>query len=159
MKTLFIIMLLSPSFAFCWSLKEGNIDGTDWDSSVMKNKAYVLFYVSPKKKNLNNDASEQLKSEKFSSDVFRSVAVVDLKSSWIPNSLITRAIKKKQAKYPRTIYLKDRKRYLHKVLNFRPTGSEIFGFDKNGKEVFRHLGKMSTEDTKEMIRIMRESIK
>lgn len=159
MKTLVAALLLIPSLAFSWSLEGGALDSKDWDSSFMKNRAYVLFYVSPKKKDLNNDASDKLKEEKFSSDVFGSVAVIDLKSSWIPNRLITRAIKKKQLKYPRTIYLKDKKRHLHKALNFKASGNDIFAFDKDGKEVFRHSGKMSDEDTAEMIKIMRDSVK
>lgn len=156
--TLFSITLFSVS-AFSWSLPAGSLDGNDWGSDSLKGKAYILFYVSPKKKNLNNDASDKLKAEKFSSDVFGSVAVIDLKSSWIPNGLITRAIKKKQIKYPRTIYLKDRKRYLHKDLNFTPSGNDIFAFDKLGNEIFRHAGKMSDEDTSRMIELLRKSIK
>ncbi len=159
MKALLFLILLFPSLAFSWSLDSGNLNGDDWDSSIMKGKAYILFYVSPKKKDLNNDASDELKKQKFDGDVFGSVAVIDLKSSWIPNGLITRAIKKKQLKYPRTIYLKDKKRFLHKSLDFKPSGNDIFAFDKEGKEIFRQSGKLSDEDTQKLIKILRESIK
>ncbi|MGH1468184.1 MAG: YtfJ family protein [Bdellovibrionales bacterium] len=159
MKALLFALLLFPSLAFSWSLDSGNLNGDDWDSSLMKGKAYILFYVSPKKKDLNNDASDKLKEQKFDGDVFGSVAVIDLKSSWIPNSLITRAIKKKQAKYPRTIYLKDKKRFLHESLDFKPSGNDIFAFDKEGKEIFRQAGKLSEEDTQRLIDLLRESIK
>ncbi len=159
MKALLFAILLFPSLAFSWSLDSGSLNGDDWDSSIMKGKAYILFYVSPKKKDLNNDASDELKKQKFDFDVFGSVAVIDLKSSWIPNGLITRAIKKKQLKYPRTIYLKDKKRFLHKSLDFKPSGNDIFAFDKEGKEIFRQSGKLSDEDTQKLIKILRESIK
>ncbi len=159
MKTLLFLLLLLPSFAFSWFLDSGGLDGKDWDSSIMEGKSYVLFYVSPKYKDLNNDASERLRAEKFEDSVFGSVAVIDFKSSWVPNGFIKRALKKKQRKYPRTIYLKDKKRYLHKSLNFKPSGNDIFAFDKNGNEIFRQSGKLNKEDIVKLIKVLRVSIK
>ena len=157
--SLFISVLLFPLFAFSWVLPDGGLDGEDFNSETLKGKAFVLFYVSPKKKELNMDASEELKKQKFDGEAFGSVAIIDLKSSWIPNGLIMRAVRAKQKKYPRTIYLKDRKRYMHKILGFEPTGNEIFAFDQNGKMIFKHLGKAGPGKVKELIRIMKASVK
>jgi predicted transcriptional regulator len=154
-----IIPLLFPLLASAWVLPDGSLDGKDFDSASLKGKAFVLFYVSPKQKELNMEASEELKAQKFDGDVFGSVAIIDLKSSWIPNGLIMRAIKAKQEKYPRTIYLKDKKRYMHDILKFEPTGNEIFAFDDDGKMVFKHQGKASPEKVKELIKIMKASVK
>jgi len=160
MKNLSILtaLLLFPVFAFSWMLPDGKLDGNSFDSESLKGKAFVLFYVSPKQKELNMEASEELKAQKFDGDVFGSVAIIDLKSSWIPNALIMRAIKAKQKKYPRTIYLKDKKRYMHDILDFKPTGNEIFAFDQNGKMIFKHLGKADSEKVRELIAIMKSSV-
>lgn len=153
MKKLLIILslFLFSSFAHSWEVSGGLLDGKDWKSNSLDGKVYVLFYVSPGKKNLNNDASEALKKEKFDSEVFASVAAIDLKSSWLPNGLIRRAIKKKQKKYPRTIYLTDKEKSVPKQLNFEESGNDILVFDKEGVEVFRHLGKLGEEEIKKMI--------
>ncbi len=159
MKSLSVLFMLCFSLnAFSWTLPSGSLDGTDWKSESLKGKTFVLFYVSPSKKDLNNGASEAIKAQKFNSKDFSSVAVIDLKSSWIPNGLIMSAIKKKQKKYPRTIYLKDKKRHLHKTLNLNPTGNDVFVFNKNGDEIFRHNGKLNEDDIQKMIASLKESI-
>jgi len=157
--TVLAAFLFFPLLVNAWVLPDGGLDGEDFDSKSLKGKAFVLFYVSPKHKELNMEASEELKAQKFEGDVFGSVAIIDLKSSWIPNGLIMRAVKAKQEKYPRTTYLKDRKRHMHKILDFEPTGNEIFAFDQDGKEIFRHLGKAEPEKVKELIKVMKASVR
>jgi len=153
-----VATLIFPLLSQAWVLPNGGLDGEDFDSEKLRGKAFVLFYVSPKKKELNMEASEELKAQKFEGDAFGSVAIIDLKSSWIPNPLILRAVRAKQEKYPRTIYLKDRKRYMHKILDFKPSGNEIFAFDGDGKMIFRHLGKAEPEKIKELIKLMKASV-
>lgn len=160
-KCLSILAAISlfPIFSTAWVLPGGGLDGSDFDSEVFKGKAFVLFYVSPQKKQINMEASEELKAQKFDGDAFRSVAIIDLKSSWVPNPLIMRALRAKQEKYPKTIYLGDKKRHMHKILDFKPTGNELFAFDQNGKMIFSHLGKADPEKVKELISILKASVK
>jgi len=156
--SLFTAVSLFPLIAFSWTLPKGQLDGEDFNSESLKGKAFVLFYVSPKHKELNMDASEELKAQKFDGDAFGSVAIIDLKSTWIPSALVMRAIRAKQKKYPRTVYLKDKKRHMHKTLDFKPTGNEIFAFDQNGKMIFKHLGKADPAKVAELIEIMKASV-
>jgi len=161
MKTL--LSILSITFftlgAQAWVLKGGNLDKTDFDSEIgTKGRVSVLFYVSPSKKNLNNEASEAIKAENFDSKYYASMGVIDMKSSWIPNALISSSIKKKQKKYPRTIYLKDYDRNMHRILNFKPQGNDIFVFDANGKEIYRQLGKLNQEQIKTLVQTIKTEV-
>ena len=43
----------------------GYLDGTAWDSSMLKNKLYVLFYVDPDERETNSAFTEALKAKKL----------------------------------------------------------------------------------------------
>ncbi|WP_456381787.1 YtfJ family protein, partial [Hydrogenimonas sp.] len=88
----------------------GRVDGTSFDSDTLKGKVTVLFYVDPDKKSLNEDFTEALKARRFDRSRYRSVAIVNMAATWMPNFAIAAALKRKQEKYPDTIYVKD----LHK---------------------------------------------
>jgi predicted transcriptional regulator len=157
-KIIFLALVFSATSSFAWVIPDGGLDGSDFDSNQFKGKSFVLFYVNPKYKDLNNEASDTLKAQKFDNNKFGSLAIIDLKSTWIPNALVISKIKKKAKKYPRTIYLKDRKRHIQKILDFKPQGNDIFAFDKEGKLIFKHLGKLNTEKINEMIEVLKKSL-
>ena len=153
-----LFFLAFTSLAGAWTLPEGELNGEDFNSDKIAGKAAVVFYVSPSKKDLNEEASEAVKKEKFDADKFSSVGIIDLKSSWIPNGLIVRSIKKKQEKYPRTIYLKDKNKYMPKALSFEPEGNDVFVFNAKGEEVYRHLGKLDKEDIVKLVSTLKKEI-
>ena len=45
--------------------KGGRINGESWSSSELQGKVFALFYADPDEADLNNDASEALKTEDF----------------------------------------------------------------------------------------------
>jgi predicted transcriptional regulator len=86
---------------------EGRLDGKPWSSEELRGKVYVLFYVDPDEKDTNNDTSEAVDREKFPSDKFQSVGIVNMAATWLPNFAISSALKDKQKRYPTTIYVRD----------------------------------------------------
>lgn len=74
----------------------GRLDGKPWSSEELQGKIHVLFYVDPDEKDTNNDASEALNREKFSSDKFQSVGIINMAATWLPNFAISSALKDKQ---------------------------------------------------------------
>jgi hypothetical protein len=90
------------------------VQGGPWSSEELKGKVHVLFYVDPDKKDLNNEASEALNAEKFSFKRFQSVAVINMAATWLPNFAISSALKEKQKRYPKTIYVRDYQKVLVK---------------------------------------------
>ena len=77
-------------------------------SSVeLQGKVDVVFYVDPDEKDTNNEASDALDREKFPSDKFQSVGIINMAATWLPNFAISSALKDKQKRYPETIYVRD----------------------------------------------------
>ena len=87
----------------------GRLDGSPWSSDELKGKVHVVFYVDPDEKDLNNDASEALSDENFSPDDFQSLAIINMAATWLPKFAISSSLKKKQKKYPNTLYLSKMK--------------------------------------------------
>lgn len=136
------------------TFEKGRLDKKSWSTSDMTGKVHVLFYVDPDKKNLNNAASEALRERSYDRSKFQSIALINMKASWLPNAAIGMALKKKQKKYPNTLYVKDFNKGLEKGWNFKSKGNDIFVFDVEGNEVFRHLGKLDEAKIKEMIAVL-----
>jgi YtfJ family uncharacterized protein len=118
------------------------IDGTAWSSEELKGKVSVLFYVDPDFKDLNNDASEALKSKGYPRDKFQSYAVINMAATWLPNFVINSSLKEKQERYPTTIYVRDFKKILVQKWGLSDDNSVVLAFDKDGRVVFRKDGKL-----------------
>jgi len=133
----------------------GRLDGTPWSSNELRGKINVIFYVDPDEKDLNNDASEALKKEKFPRDKFQSYAVINMDATWLPNVLISSAVEEKQKKYPTTIYVRDYDKILVKEWGIADDNSDVLAFDKGGKLIYKKYGKLAESDIQELIGIIR----
>jgi YtfJ family uncharacterized protein len=136
----------------------GRLDGKPWSSEELHGKIHVLFYVDPDEKDTNNDASEALDREKFSSDKFQSVGIINMAATWLPNFAISSALKDKQKRYPKTIYVRDYKKVLVNAWKIADDSSNVFAFDKKGKLIFRKDGKLTAEDIQTLIKVVRDHL-
>jgi YtfJ family uncharacterized protein len=136
----------------------GHLDGTAWSSEEMKAKVHVLFYVDPDEKDTNNDASEALDKEKFPSEKFQSVAIINMAATWLPNFAISSSLKEKQERYPRTIYVRDYKKVIVNAWKISDDSSDILAFDKNGKLIFRKDGKLTHEEIQTLIKVIKDNL-
>jgi uncharacterized protein len=136
----------------------GRLDGTPWSSEELRGKVHVLFYVDPDEKDTNNDTSEALDKEKFSSEKFQSVAIINMAATFMPNFLISASLKEKQEKYPRTAYVRDYKKVLVAEWNLTDDSSNVLAFDKQGKVVFRKDGKLTAVDIEQLIKVIKENL-
>ena len=163
MNILFLVCLLSQN---AWAgleigqvpktveLKDefgGHLDGTPWSSNELKGKVHVLFYVDPDEKNLNNEASEALKKEKFPRENYQSYAIINMAATWLPNFAISSSLEEKQKLYPDTIYLRDYKKVIVKEWEVSDNNSNVIAFDKQGKLIFRKDGKLDSESIIKLI--------
>jgi YtfJ family uncharacterized protein len=133
----------------------GRLDGKPWSSEELKGKVYVLFYVDPDEKDTNNDASEALDKEKFSSEKFQSIGIINMAATWLPNFAISSALKDKQKRYPKTIYVRDYKKTLVSAWKIADNSSNVLAFDKKGKLIFRKDGKLTAEEIQTLIKVIR----
>ena len=136
----------------------GRLDGKPWSSEELQGKVHVLFYVDPDEKDTNNDASEALDREKFSSDQFQSVGIINMAATWLPNFAISSAIKDKQKRYPKTIYVRDYKRVLVSAWKIADDSSNVLAFDNKGKLIFRKDGKLTAEEIQTLIKVIHDHL-
>jgi len=136
----------------------GRLDGKPWSSEELQGKVHVLFYVDPDEKDTNNDASEALDREKFSSDKFQSVGIINMAATWLPNFAISSAIKDKHKRYPETIYVRDYKRVLVSAWKIADDSSNVLAFDKKGKLIFRKDGKLTVEEIQTLIKVIHDHL-
>jgi len=136
----------------------GRLDGKPWSSEELQGKVYVLFYVDPDEKDTNNDASEALDREKFSSEKFQSVAIINMAATWLPNFAISSSLKEKQKRYPTTIYVRDYKKMLVNAWKLADDSNDVLAFDKQGRLIFRKDGKLTEEEIKMLIGLIRDHL-
>jgi YtfJ family uncharacterized protein len=136
----------------------GRLDGTAWSSEELKGKVHVLFYVDPDEKDTNNDASEALEKEKFPSEKFQAVGIINMAATWLPNFAISSSLEEKQKRYPRTIYVRDYKKVIVNAWKIADDSSDVLAFDKEGKLIFRKDGKLSPGDIQELIKVIKENM-
>ena len=136
----------------------GLLDGSPWSSKELKGKINVIFYVDPDERDLNNDASEALKKEKFPRDKFQSHGIINMDATWLPNFIISSSLEEKQKRYPDTIYVRDYDKVLVKEWGISDDNSDVLAFDNEGKLIFRKDGKLNAEDIQKLIQIIRANL-
>ena len=136
----------------------GRVDGTTWNSSMIKDKIYVMFYVDPDEKDTNNDFSEALKAKEYDRSKFASIAIVNLAATWLPNFAIESSLKNKQKEYPNTIYVKDKKKVLVKEWGLKDDSSNIVVFGRSGKVIYTHAGRLNKNEIKKVLKIINQLI-
>jgi len=136
----------------------GKADGSAWNSSELKRKVYVVFYVDPDEKDRNSALSKALKKRHFDRKKYGSVAIVNLAATWLPNIAIESKLKAKQKKFPDTIYVKDKKKVLVKEWNLADDNSDILIFDKKGKLIYKKFGKVSDSEIKEVLALIEKNL-
>lgn len=168
-KVLLITILTISAFAFNIGEPLKNIslegenggmvkDNTVWNSSAIKDKVYVMFYVDPDEKDTNNDFSEALKAKKFDKTKFGSIAVINLAATWKPNFIIEKVLKSKQKKYPNTIYVKDKNSVLVNEWGVDDDNSDILIFSKDSKLLYYKAGKLDKTEIAKAMKIIEENI-
>ena len=129
----------------------GVVDGGEWSSSMLRDKVTVLFYVDPDKKDENSALSKALKEKHFDRKRYRSVAIINLAATWMPDALIEMKLSAKQKEFPDTIYVKDRKRVLLKRWGLKDDASDILLFDKSGRLIYKKFGKLNRKEIGKVI--------
>ena len=134
------------------------VDGSEWKSSSIKDNLFVMFYVDPDEKDVNEHYSQALKAKKETSHLhFKSIAVINLAATWKPNFIIESILKSKQEEYPHTLYVKDKNSVLVKEWDIADDSSNIIIFSKEGKILFYKAGAMSEEDIEKSFQIIEDN--
>ena len=167
--TLCCAALLLPSFVFgplpvgekpSQVVLEGDqgdrVNGGSWSSDELVGAVHVLFYVDPDESDLNNAASDALKAEDFDKEQFRSVAIINMDATWLPNAVIQMRLKSKQEEYPRTVYVRDNQKVLVEEWGLADDSSDIVLFDRDGTVLFSVDGQLSDMQIQELLGLIRK---
>ncbi|WP_457638742.1 YtfJ family protein [Persephonella sp.] len=138
--------------------KGGTVDGKPFSTETIKGKVYLVVYADPDKKDLNEDFAEAVKKQNFDRSKFGSIAIINMKATWIPNFVLNGILKKKQEKYPNTIYVKDYDKVFVREWGLKDDDYNVLLFDKNGKLLFYKSGKMTEEDTQKVIQLIKKHL-
>lgn len=133
-------------------------DGAAWNSSSIKDKVIVMFYIDPDEKDTNAHFSKALKEKKFDSTKFGSIAIVNLAATWKPNFVIESILKTKQKEFPNTIYVKDKNSVLVNEWDVQNDASNILLFSKNGELLFYKSGAMSEEEIDQTLKLIEKNL-
>ncbi len=79
-------------------------------------------------------------------------------ATWMPNFAISSALKDKQKRYPKTIYVRDYKKVLVKAWNIADDSSDVLAFDKKGALIFRKDGKLTAAEIQTLLKVIREHL-
>ncbi len=134
-------------------------DGSAWNSNTLKGNVFVMFYVDPDEKDVNEHYTQALKKFKKENNLhFQSIAIINLAATWKPNFVIEKILSSKQEEFPNTIYVKDKSSVLVKEWEVADDASNIIIFDKDGKVLFYKSGAMSDDDTNKSFKLIKENL-
>jgi len=136
----------------------GMLDARPFSSDSLKGKVHVIFYVDPDEKDLNNAFSDALKAEDFNRSRFASVAIINMDATWLPNFAISSSLKKKQEKFPHTIYIKDMVKKGVDLWSVADDNSDIIVTDKAGRVTYLHEGEVPESDFSTIIALIKENL-
>ena len=136
----------------------GRLDGTPWSSSEISGKVYSVYYIDPDEADANEPFFTALKAENFPSDKVQSVALINMKATWLPGPVLSMVLKRKQKKYKRTIYVKDNCRLPATKWNLADHSSDVLLFNAQGEVIFSYDGPLSEAQIREVIDLIWSSI-
>ncbi len=132
-------------------------DGSIWNSSTIREKAIIMFYIDPDKKNINSHFTARLEEKGYTREKNRTIVIINLAATWKPNFVIEKILKAEQKEFPQTLYVQDRNSVLVNEWGLDDDASDVILFSKTGEVLFYKSGKMSEEDMQEAFKIIEEN--
>ncbi|HMA99679.1 MAG TPA: YtfJ family protein [Spirochaetota bacterium] len=136
----------------------GLTSGKAWSSASIKGKVYALFYVDPDEKDINQEMEQKLDAAAFPPSQFATIAVINMEATWLPNMLIAAMLKRKQEKYPDTIYVKDEHKILVKKWGLQDNSYNVLLFNQKGELLFAQAGTLKSPAIKKLLSLIRQHI-
>ncbi len=136
----------------------GKIDGSTWSTAELPGKAWSLFYVDPDEKDMNKEAQDAIKAKKFPLEKLRSVAMVNMAATVIPNFLISGRIEKSQKEYPNTVYVKDLTKLGVKTWGLSDDSSNVVVIGADGQVKYFFKGKLPPDEISRMLATIEKTV-
>lgn len=138
----------------------GKVTGESWSSEEIEKygKVISLFYIDPEEKKLNEPLEAAYEAEHFQREKHQSIAIINMAAAWYPNSMIDSQLRKKQEKFPRTVYVKDVKKTLVGEWGLKDDSVNVAIFAKDGKLLYLKKGAMNPDEISELMKLIRANL-
>ena len=133
----------------------GQVDGTPWKSSSLTGNVWSVIYVDPDQRDDNPILEKALSDADFPISQYRTVGIVNMAATWLPDVLLEAKLKEKQGKYPNAVYVKDETKHLVKSWGVADDAYVFLLFDPQGKLLYQKAGKMDEGEVEEVIGLIR----
>lgn len=166
-----IFLVCSSSFAFEYAGKKlpnmilegddgGKLNGDKWtlEETLKEKKVTVIFYVDPDERDKNEDISERFDKRKFPEDKVQFLGMINYEATWAPNFVLSSALKKKQKKYPKTLYLRDYNKVGVKSWKVKDDENDVIVLDQEGTVVFHKFGYINQEEGDKLLKLIEKLI-
>ena len=155
-----LVVVGSPLPQLSLSDKEGGrVDGTPWDSLSARGHTTLFLYIDPDNRDDNETLQLALKNEQFGDNGLRSVAIINMAATWLPNFAIAEKMAQKQKEYPRTPQVKDLDRKGVKTWKISDDAYNVILTDKNLDVLFYKSGKLTAEEIAKVIKLIKDEMK
>ena len=149
---------IPPLVALDGKKEGGLVKGGEWSSAALVGKVHTVFYVDPDEKKVNAHVEEALKKEKFPRDRYQSVAIINMRATWMPKFIISKLLKKKQERFTSTIFVKDRGKKLVREWSLPDNSYNVLLFDRQGRLLYSKATKFSDADIADYITLVRKNL-
>ncbi|RUM68434.1 MAG: transcriptional regulator [Sulfurovum sp.] len=126
-----------------------------WHSADLKGKVHLLLYMDPDKRKETQVLLNALNKLEVDSKAYSTVAIVNLAATWMPDAILEGLLSKKQKELKNTSFVFDKKKYLVKKWKMKDDASNILIIDKNSKILYQKVGKISSEEVAQIIKMVR----
>ncbi|SFP91872.1 YtfJ family protein [Hydrogenimonas thermophila] len=141
------------------SVKNGGLyDNRAWDCNSLKGKWHILLYMDPDAKEEAMPFIEKLNRANLSSKRYSTIAIVNLAATWMPNSILKKMLNENQKNLNNTQFIFDQTKYLVKKWYMVDNTSNILIIDKNMKVIYKKSGKVSAQEQKKILNLIKNSI-
>jgi len=134
----------------------GDINAKAWSSKMLKGKVHTLIYIDLDYKDDMKRLLDLINARAFKSSEHKIIAIINLASTWMPNSLIKSKLKAN--KMPNILYVFDKNKYLVKNWNLKDNKINVLIFDKKGILIYQESAKFNTAKIQSLIKVIKSEI-
>ncbi len=137
----------------------GKHDGKAWDSQMLVGKVHTILYMDPDEREEAMPFLNELNSQNFDKKRYKTVAIVNLDATWVPNAVLETMLNKKQKELNNTEFIFDKTKHLLKKWHLKDDASNVLIFDTAGKLLYQKSGKLFPIDIENIMKIISAHVK
>lgn len=142
-------------------LEQDEVSYKAWSSDAMTGKVVYFQYMAarPSADKMNKHVNNALETADIKNDNFISTVIVNVDDvSFGATSFAVREMKKNKKRYPHTHLIADDSSKGRQLLKLEPKSSAVGVLDKTGKVLFFKDGKLTDNETSQVIELIKSSL-